>query len=59
MCHTVQIVDDDECEISPVEDFVSGLQLESGRNIDVVQDTAHVFIDDTAGFECGELCNKL
>ena len=54
-CHTVNIVNDDECE-EPAEDFFSNLELVSGVPIiTVIRPEAQVFIDDTGEPECGKV----
>ena len=54
-CHTVTIIQDNECEILPKNKFFfSDLSLESGvGEIIFLSPTAQVIIDDTAEPECG------
>ena len=54
ICHTVDILQDDECEPMP-ENFFSDLEYVSGiQTIDIMPDTTEVFIDDSNEPECGE-----
>ena len=54
ICHTVDILQDDECESMP-ENFFSDLEYVSGiQTIDIMPDTTEVFIDDSNEPECGE-----
>ena len=55
-CHTVNILQDDECEHPVLEDFFANLAYVSGmQNINIVRDRAQVLIDDSSEPECGEL----
>ena len=56
-CHTVQITQDNICEIvsEPYEDFFSNLQYVSGTMpIIISRNQTRVLIDDTNEPECGE-----
>ena len=55
VCHTITILQDDECEVLPVnKSFFSDLSLESGVGEILIQPpTAEVIIDDTEEPECG------
>ena len=54
VCHTVTIIQENECEILPNEFFSSVLSFESGVGKIIIQPpTAQVIIDDTAEPECG------
>ena len=51
-CHTVNVVDDDDCE-KPPEDFFSNLMYVSGvQTITVIRPEAQVIIDNTNEPEC-------
>ena len=53
VCHTVDIIQDRECEDFPNE-FFSDLMRESGVGEIIIRPpTAQVIIDDTAEPECG------
>ena len=53
--HTITIIDDDECEDDPNEDFFSNLALDSGiQPITVIQPRAHIFIIDDMEPECSK-----
>ena len=57
VCHTITILQDDDCELLPENEFFfSDLALESGI-LDILIDppTAQVVIDDRAEPECGNL----
>ena len=55
VCHTVDICDDEECEIDQTEDFYSDLTLRRGvQPISVVPSRTQVIIIDTDEPECGE-----
>ena len=52
-CHTITIVDDDDCE-QPAENFFSDLRLYSGQQfITIYPARAQVIIDDDNEPECG------
>ena len=52
-CHTVNIVDDDNCE-QPAEDFFSNLMFVSGQPLVTInRPQAQVIIDDDNEPECG------
>ena len=52
-CHTVNIVDDDDCE-QPAEDFFSNLMFVSGQQVVTInRPQAEVVIDDDNEPECG------
>ena len=52
--HTI-IINDDECEKDPNENFISNIALDSGiPDITVTVPRARVTIDDTAEPECGK-----
>ena len=54
-CHTVDILQDDECEHPELEDFLANLTYISGiQSINIVQDRTRVLIDDSSEPECGE-----
>ena len=55
VCHTITILQDDECELLPEnESFFSDLSLESGVGEIIIQPpTAEVIIDDTGEPDCG------
>ena len=55
VCHNITIIQDDECEILPVNEFFySDLRNESGVGEIIIRPaTAQVIIDDTAEPECG------
>ena len=53
-CHTVSILQDDDCE-QPPENFFADLELESGaQSIDINIPTTQVVIDDSGKLECGK-----
>ena len=53
VCHTLLIIDDDDCELYS-ENFFSELVYVSGkRPIMIMPETAEVIIDDTDQRECG------
>ena len=56
VCHTITILQDNDCELLPENYFFSDLALESGT-LDILIDppTAQVVIDDRAEPECGNL----
>ena len=56
VCHTITILQDDDCELLPENYFFSDLALDSGIP-DIVIDlpTAQVVIDDRVEPECGNL----
>ena len=52
-CHTVNIVDDNDCE-QPAEDFFSNLMFVSGQQVVTINPAqAQVIIDDDSEPECG------
>ena len=52
-CHTINIVDDDDCE-QPAEDFFSNLMFVSGQPLVTINPAqAQVIIDDDNEPECG------
>ena len=54
MCHSVDILQDDECEPTP-ENFFSDLEYVSGiQTIDIMPTLTEVIIDDFNEPECGE-----
>ena len=55
VCHTITILQDDECELLPGnESFFLDLSLESGVGVIIIEPpTAEVIIDDTEEPECG------
>ena len=54
MCRDFNIMNDDICEIYPIEDFFSNLAYVSGEQpINVDPTRARVIIKDTAEPECG------
>ena len=56
--HTIDIIDDDECEKDPNETFFSDITLDSGiPEISVTVPRATVIINDTAEPECGKFPN--
>ena len=57
VCHAITILQDDECELLPENEFFfSDLALESGiLNIIIDPPTAQAVIDDRAEPECGNL----
>ena len=55
VCHNVSILQDDECEVSRVEDFFYSLQYVSGvMPITIDPRRARIVISDTTEPECGE-----
>ena len=52
-CHTVNILQDDECECER-DYFFSDLAYVSGVVVSIVRPTARVLIDDDEELECGE-----
>ena len=55
VCHTVQITQDNICEIEPFEAFFSNLKYKSGTMpIIISRSQTRVLIDDTNELECGE-----
>ena len=52
-CHTVDILQDDECECKR-DYFFSDLAYVSGVVVSIVRPTARVLIDDDDELECGE-----
>ena len=53
-CHTVQLIQDDECEL-PVENFFANLTLLSGRPVIIIDPfITEVIIDDSSENDCGE-----
>ena len=56
--HTIDIIDDDECEKDPNETFFSDITLDSGiPEISVTVPQATVIIIDTDEPECGKFPN--
>ena len=54
--HTINILDDSECEINPNEHFFIELVYVSGNiEVDVVSNRTTVEINDVNEAECGEL----
>ena len=54
-CYTIDILEDDLCEIDPLEFFQTVLTFRSGNEpITVAPDVALVIIDDNSEPECGE-----
>ena len=54
MCLDINILNDSNCEIDPIEDFFSNLAYVSGEQpINVDSTRARVIIKDTAEPECG------
>ena len=55
ICHTVDIINNNnKCE-STTEDFFADLVYVSGININIVQDTTRVLVDDSNEPGCSEL----
>ena len=55
VCFSININDDDACEVEPVQSFFSNLVLGSGvQPIDVNPSQAQVIIDDDDQPECGK-----
>ena len=55
VCHNVPILQDNECEVSRLEDFFCNLQYVSGiMPITIDPGRAQVLILDTTEPECGE-----
>ena len=55
ICHTIDIIQDNVCEHPDPEDFFANLAYVSGiQNINIVQDSTRVLIDDSGEPECGE-----
>ena len=53
-CHTVSILQDDDCE-QPPENFFADLELESGTQpININISTTRVIIDDSGELECSK-----
>ena len=54
VCHTITINQDEICENTPNEDFLSNLTLASGiQPITVIREHARVIINDDMEPECG------
>ena len=54
VCHTITIIDDNECEIDPNEQFFSDLFFVSGSQPTIDPDRATVIINDTVEPECSK-----
>ena len=55
MCHTITILNDDECEKDPNENFFSDLSYVSGdQPIEINPARAEVVINDIGEPECGK-----
>ena len=53
--HRINITQDEDCEIDPIELFFSNIVLDSGvQPIEVIRPLATVFINDTLEPECGK-----
>ena len=54
VCHTVQLIQDEECEL-PVENFFANLTLLSGRPVISINPfITEIIIDDSSENDCGE-----
>ena len=55
MCYTIDIIQDDLCEINPNEVFSAHIEFRSGiQPITVAPENTLVIIDDNSEPECGE-----
>ena len=60
VCHTIDITDDNDCEVQQIQDFFSNLDLDSGEDPIIIRpERAQVIINDTAEQECGEYAELL
>ena len=55
VCHDIEIIDDNICEVEPIEDFFVILQYVSGDQPIIIDPAnTHITINDIAESECGK-----
>ena len=56
VCHDIDIIDDNICEVEPIEDFSVILQYVSGDQPIIIDPAnTHITINDNAESECGKM----